>query len=205
MKLFEFEQRTSFPSVTGLHGLGSYAAAYWHAAKGMIDNKLFNSHGQPDFSTFPIAFLFRHALELMLKAILIEHDERYSEDPQSLLDRNHKLKGKGSNGFDYLMDLRSVVSKAGVFEDGEPVVSITQEQWDCLQAVLDEWEKYDPDGFAFRYSIDKKAKKDLTHPDFTFDIGQFSQVMEEALEILASLKSELDQLRYQDVLKSEGV
>ena len=85
MKLFEVEQRKGFLYITGLHGLESYAAAYWRAAKGMIDNKLFAGHGRPDFSTFPIAFLYRHAPELMLKAILIEHHETYSQKPELLL------------------------------------------------------------------------------------------------------------------------
>ena len=197
MKLFDLEQRKGLPYITGLYGLGSYAAAYWSAAKGMINAKLFDARGRPDFSTFPIAFLYRHALELMLKAILIEHHEKYSTNPNGLLKRGHRLTNE------YLKDLRYVVDNAGSLATGESVVHITPKQWSDLQNVLDEWQQHDPDGMAFRYSIDKRAKKALKNQTFTFDIERFSQLMEEALEILAGLKDELDRLRYQDVLRSE--
>ncbi len=199
MRLFELEQRKDFPYITGLYGLESYAAAYWRAAKGLIENGLFDGCGRPDFSTFPIVFLYRHAMELMLKAVLIEHHEPFSRNPEKLLFRGHKLKTE------YLADLRSVVEKAGVFTTGEPVLDITPEQWSQLQTVLVEWQQHDPDGMAFRYSCDKKARKALTTEDFTFNIEQFSQVMDETLETLDEIKSALDHLRYQDILSSEGM
>ena len=197
MKLFELEQRRGFPYITGLYGLESYAAAYWKAAKGMIESKLFDGRGRPDFSTFPIAFLYRHALELMLKSILIEHDEK--SKPEDVLNRGHNLLDI------YLTKIRSLIDEAGVFTTGEPVVDITPEQWSHLRAVLKEWRERDPDGMAFRYSTDKKARKALTEQDFTFSMKQFSQGMDEALETLYHIKSELDHLRYQDFLRSEGL
>lgn len=91
----------------------------------MIDNKLCKDHCRPDFSTFPTAFMYRHALELMLKAILVEHHEIYSQNPESLLDaknRGHQLTN------DYLTDLRSIVANAGLFTTGEPVIQIRPEE-----------------------------------------------------------------------------
>ena len=58
---------------------------------------------------------------------------------------------------------------------------------------------------AFRYSVDKKGRKPLTDPNLTFNVERFSQTMEEALEILTGLKDELDHMRYQDFLRSEGL
>ena len=213
MDLFELKQRNGFPYITGLHGLESYAAAYWQAAKKMTENKLFDGHGKPDFSTFPIAFLYRHALELMLKAILVEHHEKYCEEPELVLDpkdRGHKLPNA------YLTDLQSVVAKAGLFTTGQAVIQISPEDWSHLQKVLEDWQKVDPDGMAFRYSFsleknknkekkkEKKALKNLLHHTFTFDIQSFAAGMEKALQILRDLKDELDDLSYQDAQRRAG-
>ena len=71
--------------------------------------------------------------------------------------------------------------------------------------MLSEFQKYDPGGMAFRYSIDRKAKKALTDPDLTFEMDHVSQTMERTLEFLANLKSELDWLNHQEILRSEGL
>jgi len=179
----------------------SYAAAYWRAAKCLIEKKCFDDRDRPAFTTFPIIFVYRQALELILKAILIEHHPMFSKKPELLLnsiDRGHKLPKK------YLVDLRSVVDNAGVFDSGDPVVTITSQQWSHLENVLNEWQQNDPDGMAFRYSIDRKAKRPMTTQNSTFNMESFSKAMEEALEILAGLKRELDEIRYKDALQSEG-
>jgi hypothetical protein len=178
MNLFELEQRKGFPYITGLYALESYAAAYWRAAKSMIDYKIYKGDGRPDFSAFPIVFLYRQALELMIKAILVEHHETYSADPKTLLDasdRGHKLPDV------YVAELRSVVDRALVFADGEAVITVTDQEWSSLQNVLKDWRDQDPDGMAFRYSIDKKAKRPLTSPNLTFNMEGFAQRMEEVL------------------------
>ena len=102
MKLFEFEQIGGRPCITGLYALVDYAVAYWRAAREMIDNKLFDGRGRPDFSTFPIVYLYRHAMELLLKAIL-DHHRMYATKPELLLgakDRGHRLTN------DYLTELQ---------------------------------------------------------------------------------------------------
>lgn len=212
MKLFDLEQRTGRPYNIGLYGLESYSAAYWRAAKSMIDNRLFDGHGKPDFSIFPIAFLYRHALELMLKAILVEHHEMYSQKPELLLNRGHKLvimlmpplAGGAPLPNEYMKELQSVVENAGVFTTGEPVTHISTADWSHVENALKDWDKHDPDGIAFRYGTNKKAKA-LKEPEVTFNIEHFAEAMEQALETLAELKCQLDNLRYQDVLRSEGL
>lgn len=198
-KLFHFETRKGLPSITGRYGLSSYAFEYWEAARGMMENKMYSGVGRPDFSTFPIAFLYRHALELLLKSILVEHHEIYSEDPELLLnakDRGHRLTT------DYLKDLRAVVDKARTLG---AVIEITASEWSEIETVLREWNQHDPDGMAFRYSIDKKAKKVLLGSDFTFDIEKFSESMENVLGVLAHLRAQLFHFWYQGFLRSEGL
>jgi hypothetical protein len=190
MKLFEFRKRKGFASVTGQYGLESYAFAYWRAARGLVEGKLFDGRGRPDFSTFPIAFLYRHALELTLKSILIEHDGQYSKNPSLLL----KNKAKGHElPAEYLREIRALVSAT-------PDIDVPQESWSSLDAILAEWRDIDPDGMAFRYSIDKKAKKDYTNPDSTFEVVTLAQGMDDALEALFEVKKQLDAAAYKVAL-----
>ena len=157
------------------------------------------------FSTFPVAFLYRQALELMLKAILIEYHGTYSKDPKRLLnanDRGHRLPAA------YIIDLQDAIAGP---KTGKPVIHVRPEKWAYLRDVLKDWQDNDPLGLALRYSIDKSAKELTNENLLSFNVERFSEGMEEALEILADIKDELDRLRdepyrlrYEEFLRSEG-
>ena len=210
MKLFEFEleQRRTFAGITGLYGLASYAYAYWRTAHALVEHlgpvqhpsircplhRLFEGGGRPDFSTFPIAYLYRHALELMLKAILVEHHPKYSSTPADIFERRHKFTDT------YIDELKATIANVNA---GEQMIDVTPDEWSHLEDIFRQWRDRDLDGMAFRYSVNLKNTKSLIDPDFTFNVQRFSTAMEEVLEVLAGIKHELDSLKYSDFLRGE--
>jgi hypothetical protein len=206
MALFEFVKRRGFPYLTGIYALGSFASAYWDSARRLVDIGAFEDRGRPDFSVFPIAFLYRHALELMMKAILVEHGARVGYTAQAVLAMGHRL------GWMPDQIQRAVVS-FGVLVDGTPVIQVRDEDWKQLRAVVQDWnqEEGDPDSFTlgdpdsatFRYGVEKDARTARIRQDSTFDIRKFAQVMNSVLEFLAELKVEMDDIVSDEVTNDE--
>lgn len=181
MGVFEIEPRKEIGlkllKPRGLQELWAYAQAYRHTANALVEAKEYVGSGSPDYSSFPIAYLYRHSLELLLKSILCSYHPRYRKEPAALLNqRSHK--------FDrYWGELRETI-------DGTPV-DIPHEEWKQLEEVLKSWQKRDPDSMVFRYSVKKDGKTELMNPFFTFNVPALADAMETALEILTQLASEL--------------
>lgn len=92
-----------------------------------------------DFVILPVCFLYRHYLELGLKALAQDASTiRGKEPPKS----NHDLQGLWSF-------IRGVFGNAG------------SEMVDATESLLAEWATYDKGSYAFRYPTDKKGRPSL--------------------------------------------
>jgi hypothetical protein len=123
-----------------------------------------------------IVYLYRHALELFLKEILIGRggeliDPRPS--PETVINAGHSLTK-------LLPDIRRIFVECGWDKTFGSKTAVT---FDDFTAIVEEFEKADPSSFSFRYPI----KNDFTgalNGHFTFSVHQFALTMDEVLNTL---------------------
>ncbi|HEX7182978.1 MAG TPA: hypothetical protein VF756_14140, partial [Thermoanaerobaculia bacterium] len=135
----------------------------------------------------PIVFLYRHALELCLKALLLETTTLMQAEgeepvfPEQLLSK-HDLKPliaplQGTFGrFNYSWSLGTCVSCS--YED--------------LLELVEELDRLDSGSYAFRYPVTKSFKSPSLPRHLRFDLFEFSRRAGKALEGLQALISRVD-------------
>ena len=179
MPLFNVQKvpAAKFPHLTGIWDLVAYARVYWEAAQ-----RLAESGTSSSLDAYPVAFLYRHALELAIKSILVENTPLHSHCEADILKRGHNLK-------DQIQDLQTVLTNRSAELEGF--------KFSELVAVVDDWDKYDPDSYAFRYSVKKDAVTPASsaiavEEEFRFDLLKFAETMDRTLDYLFSAKTEID-------------
>ncbi len=155
-----------------------YGQAFWNAAKKLLQNEELDRLPIASFDASVIVYLYRHALELLLKEILIGRGADLVDpppSPQTVLNAGHSLTK-------LLPDVRRMFVECG-WEDiafrSEAAVT-----FDDFTAIVQEFESADPSSFSFRYPV----KKDLTgalHGHFTFSVRKFAATMDEILTTLS--------------------
>ncbi len=154
-----------------------YGEAFWSAAKALLCNEALDKQPIASFDACVIVYLYRHALELFLKEILIGRggeliDPRPS--PRTVLDSGHCLAR-------LLPDVRRIFGERGWDKTFGSNAAIT---YDDFVAIVEEFERADPSSFSFRYPV----KKDLTaslNGNFTFSVRRFASIMDEVLNTLS--------------------
>ena len=149
-----------------------YARAYWDAAQTLVNNvQLDQVYG---YDACPVVFLYRHALELYLKAILLGDGAKFVPDapgPESVVGFSHSLK-----------DLVSHVRK--VFEEFAWGFGADElRTFEDFEALVDELHRVDEHSYAFRYPTTRRLKGALDG-HFTFNAREFARKMDEALTTL---------------------
>lgn len=117
------------------------AEAYIQAAKAMPALAA-DKYISRDNAFFPCAFLFRHAFELALKAIIADGCLLFSEDFPSKLKNEHDLKTLWEKA-------RSIIVKIW---DDDP------ETLDPIDEIIIEYSRVDPNGQTFRYEKTLQGK-----------------------------------------------
>jgi hypothetical protein len=136
--------------------LQSYAHAYHEAANSLV--QVFRGKaGYSDAEACPIVFLYRHAIELYLKAILLWGEglvHLQTGDPLDVevLFRTHEFRV-------LLPPVRRVFEIAGWLEAGKGLPKYGT--YPEIEGVILEFEEIDPRSFAFRYPIDTKGEAHL--------------------------------------------
>jgi len=165
-----------------------YGSAFHDAARTLVGD-LKSRPGYSDLESLPIVFLYRHALELYLKAILIignqllgiQGDEITETQLQRVLN-SHRL-------IPFLAHLERILKGVGWVWSFEDVPELAT--FDDLRAVLTEIEGVDKDSFAFRYPTTKKGEGSVPH-NFCFDLITFAALMDNLIGILDSAAGGLD-------------
>jgi hypothetical protein len=164
----------------------TYVAEAFHTeAKAAVSrlkrNKRLGLHGLPveDFRAYPVIFLYRHALELSLKAILWRGADMLTLKGKLAVEREKLLKTHDLNW------LRIEV---------ERVFDAYDWGWDCgnrhfgsvkdLREVIGEFHKIDAGSFAFRYPVTTKGTPSLPQ-DFQFNLFHFASVLDALFPALA--------------------
>lgn len=156
---------------------GLYAGAFHDAGK-LLVSKLAASRGYSDLQACPIVFLYRHALELYMKAVIITGNNiSWLSGKKPLIEtenlNSHKLSQLvpaikaifSAVDWDWDLDIE------GVSDDRE------------FQRFLEDFEKTDPGSFSFRYPTTTKG--DAALPEhFLFNAIEFARKLDPILDLL---------------------
>ena len=164
-----------------------YAEAYRDAARILV-REFDVKHGiYSDYEVCPILFLYRHACELMAKAVAIEAalirknslPEAFSSNPQM---KNHSLSS-----------LRPLVEKAAELADFQPEsLHVTLDWPDTFDEMYRYINQEDPKSFTHRYPVDTKGKESVK-PHHHVHIFHYTLRAESLLEGLGELHFRLIQ------------
>jgi hypothetical protein len=150
---------------------GLYADAFHRAAKDLVANL---GPGFSSLEALPIIYLYRHALELGMKAtlnhgakLLYVLGEPIDEAELSRIFFGHRLTP--------LFAAVGPILKHAGFKWNLGVPGLTNR--DQVHQVVLDLERIDPESYAFRYPIGKEQKASLP-PRFWFDIRKFASLMD---------------------------
>lgn len=122
---------------------------------------------------FPLAYIWRHAIELQLKRILVDGSTLQEVDPPKHYKHN-------------LVDLWELAKPILVaLDDVEP------EGTDVVEHVLGEIQKLDPEDTGFRFHQNRKGEPNLEYVPSHFDVRNFHEVCTEVLTFLECGNSEI--------------
>ena len=132
-----------------------------------------------DFRAYPIVFLYRHALELYLKAIILVGSGMLTLNSQPEIERQ-KL-------FDThdLDQLRGEVERVfAVYEWGWDLGNSNFGSVTDLRTIIGEFQKIDPVSSSFRYPVNKKGTKSLLEKGFRFNVFKFASILDDLFPTL---------------------
>jgi hypothetical protein len=131
----------------------------------------------------PIVFLYRHAIELYLKSIILggTRISRYRNLPSP-------CKTEVLNGHK-LDDLLSCVTNVlrSVWQGRTEGIGSYSE----FEGIIRDFNDADPQSFAFRYPVDKKGQGSLAD-NFSFNIRVFAERLEPILVFLSTVNTAID-------------
>ncbi|MDP3183375.1 MAG: hypothetical protein Q8M54_11245 [Desulfobaccales bacterium] len=144
------------------------------AVANLRNDPLFGLHGSPikDFQAYPIVFLYRHALELYMKAVILIGSPMLAVKGKAKVDRQRLLKTHS------LEVLRG---------DIERIFEVYEWDWDLgvphFQSLADfrktiaEFQAVDAGSYAFRYPINTMGSASLAS-HFRFNLFEFCEILD---------------------------
>jgi hypothetical protein len=140
------------PTNTSLNWNGSpkdefypYAGAFRNAAGTLVNTLDLDRMARSDFDACPVVFLYRHALELMMKAIITGDGGNFlpSERRTGRIYRTHSLS-------ELLAVVFEIIEAVGPSEnfDGDDTPNATD-----LRSLVEELDAVDPGSYSFRYPV----------------------------------------------------
>jgi hypothetical protein len=153
----------------------SYAEAYHLAARRLFEKS--TQEDLRDIGACPVVFLYRHALELYLKEILI--------NGQKIL----QLKGKEFRTVKQILDkhghklssLWKALKKLHKQLDWE-----WEEQLDANGKIIQEFDMFDPESSSFRFPVTKRGDAALSQ-HFRFDLCYFCERLDKVIAKLEEI------------------
>jgi hypothetical protein len=161
-----------------------FALAY-HEAGRKLAAPMVSGTGYRDYDGYPILFLYRHALELYLKAIvyrgamllrLINEDEIVT---QKLFARHDLTR--------LVPAIRAIFENRGWSFEASGLASFKD-----FVALISEIDKIDGHSYAFRFPIKTSGEANLPH-HFVVNVVHFSKHMDRLLDFLDAVASALDE------------
>lgn len=159
------------------HGFGLFAEGYKKAADILVANIIENNGQDVDYLIYPIAFSYRHYLELRFKEIIIEGNLLLGESNAVPIDHKlDKLWDKAKQIIDMVWQHEPRAVKE--FRDVDHIVS--------------ELCKIDRKSYSFRYPIDTVNRKTLTGLSL-INVRHLSEEVEKSYAFLYNVTSFLEE------------
>ena len=147
-------------------GTRAYSMGYLRAAEALFQHSTECSRLSPDYIIFPLAFLWRHYVELALKEIIVLGRELRGE-VRADFTAHHRLGDLWTVGRPYIV------------EHGSPDAP----ELANIEANINELERIDPYATGFRYLLDRSQKKrGLSSPPAEVNL----RVLQEAMVALGA-------------------
>jgi len=158
---------------------GAYATAFLEGAR-RLARRAFRHGGHRELDALPIVFLYRHALELFLKAIVLQGNQHMRLHGQGLPDEQLWRTLAGHRLSALLPHVRRVFSFVG-WKWHWPDVRIST--FAEVQRVLHDLDSVDSASFAFRYPTNKRGDAAVPH-HFSFSLHGFVTIVDALAEAL---------------------
>jgi hypothetical protein len=164
--------------------------AYYNAARRLLE-AFGADHAYSDLDAYPIVFMCRHALELLIKAVItIGNDLAGILEEPSLrvkdIYADHSLAK-------HIPQLKRVFQAVG-WQDAFEQAGMAKGEFD---QIIKEFEEFDPSSFTFRYPINKDGSASLKEKHFVFSPRQFVETLDPILKSLSGACSGLEEYKQQ--------
>lgn len=155
-----------------------YALAFHTAAKKLVENPYLDRTARSDWDACPIVFLYRHAAELYLKAIVLgDGSEILSAKPDpKMIFRTHSLLT--------LLPIVCEIVKAFGWEQSVTCDGVADLA--VFKSLVCELHAFDPGSYAFRYPVDTQGHG-AVESHLTFSVVAFAEQMDKLLNFLDDL------------------
>lgn len=162
-----------------------YGDAYHAAGKRLLETLAPSGF---DFACVPIVFLYRQALELNLKSIIIHGNgvlrlEGLPEVAGEDIFRKHSLTA-------LFPPVEKIIEHMGWKDDYQKGCI---ENFEDCRRIVEDFNKIDPQSYAFRYPIDTKGKGSVSH-HFAFDVRIFVARLDPLIELMSGTAMALDDI-----------
>ena len=156
------------PSAQG--AMLEYASRYQIAA-GILVKSMARNTGKHDYDGCVIIFLYRHMIELYLKAII-----SVGKDIFGLKEKSLEVSKKVLDGH-ILIKLLPIVKEIITEENSFPAIENNGITWEILEVFIKELHEIDKDSQAFRYPTNKNGNS-TRKKSFVLNIVEFAKTAE---------------------------
>ncbi|NJN21255.1 MAG: hypothetical protein HC812_08780 [Leptolyngbya sp. RL_3_1] len=169
-----------------------YAGRY-QAAANKLAEELLSHPNFHDIDPCPIVFLYRHAIELYLKAICLKGYKFFQVLGKNLSFNGHGLTEERLFKNHHLPQLLETVKQVTeeMNEDWEFENSDPFENYQDFRAAIEEFEKLDSWSSTFRYPYSNREKTASLQKGFTFDFASFKEKIEFVISVLDGISTQL--------------
>ena len=152
------------------------ASSYAEAAT--VLRKKFEAERHTDFDAYPIVFLYRHALELYLKAVLLLGNRLAVTSGNTELHTDDIFTGHSLSA--NLPVVKEIFTEVG-WGDDYPHMGLEDASF---EEIVKEFDALDRGSYTFRYTVKKDGTASIAE-HFAFSISDFATIMERILNNLS--------------------
>jgi hypothetical protein len=161
-----------------INDLSAFAAGYHEAGKTLVSKKE-SAASYRDYEGYPILFLYRHALELYLKAIVYRGAQLLGLISE---EKPHTEKLLTSHKLTRLLPTIEAIFRAVEWEWDFELIGLRS--FDDFADLIKEIEKIDPQSYCFRYPVNTTGEAALPQ-HFVVNVVTFGKKMDSVLELLS--------------------
>src|SRR6185312_139307 len=169
----------------------AYFARGFHEAGQNLINVLKNSDF-PDYQGLPVAFLYRHALELALKALIWDGDD-IARATCKRVPSGHRGPAGPTHDLERLLPFAEHIMSQYAFKWSDPEIG-----WSNAKELIAEFNEIDPGSYTFRYPMTKKGDPSCDQR-FGFNVLRMAKQLDRVLNQLSDFSYALEDIRWEEL------